>query len=89
MAWELYGPGPDMVEWTTSLPRLYRRWREIERESQMQTSLRLPPAGTSDSRMDITVQSELPEGEAGRLVIATPSARDKPSAPSAAALLDG
>ena len=27
IAWELYGPGPDMVEWTTSLPRLYRRWR--------------------------------------------------------------
>lgn len=31
IAWELYGPGPDMVEWTTSLPRLYRRWRQIER----------------------------------------------------------
>ncbi len=36
MAWELYGPGPDMAEWTTSLPRLYRRWRQIERASENQ-----------------------------------------------------
>jgi len=34
IAWELYGPGPDMVEWTTSLPRFYRRWRQIERAAQ-------------------------------------------------------
>jgi hypothetical protein len=34
IAWELYGPGPDMVEWTTSLPRLYRRWRQIEKASE-------------------------------------------------------
>ncbi|HEY6315848.1 MAG TPA: hypothetical protein VIY52_34275 [Streptosporangiaceae bacterium] len=28
MAWKLYGPGPDMKEWT-SLPVLYRRWCQI------------------------------------------------------------
>jgi hypothetical protein len=34
IAWELYGPGPDIAEWTTSLPRFYRRWRQIERAVQ-------------------------------------------------------
>jgi hypothetical protein len=29
MAWELYGPGPDMSQWT-SLPVFYRRWRQIQ-----------------------------------------------------------
>jgi hypothetical protein len=29
MAWKLYGPGPDMTQWGTPLPVLYRRWCRI------------------------------------------------------------